>query len=104
MTQLLILLRSLPKVLQDLIGEYNVEHRPKMKLVLEELSTQTPYSLTCSGCGIGKIGICLYSYVSEDFVCSEKCIKDYVESLPFHMQGWYYSKGLVKKKIVVVGV
>ena len=92
MTQLLVLIRSLPKVLQDLISEYNVEHRPKMKFVLAELSSHRPYSLSCCGCGVGKIGVCLYSYISEDFVCSEKCIKDYVESLPRHMQGWYYSK------------
>ena len=38
MTQLLVLIRSLPKVLQDLINEYNVEHRPKMKNVLKEAS------------------------------------------------------------------
>ena len=97
MTQLLVLFRTLPRVLQDLISEYNVEHRPKMKFVLEELSSRTPYSLTCCGCGIGKIGVCLYSCISEDFVCSEKCIKYYVASLPRHMQEWYYSQGLVKK-------
>ena len=27
----------LPQVLQDLIGEFNVEHRPKMKMVFNEL-------------------------------------------------------------------
>jgi hypothetical protein len=27
----------LPKELQDLVGEFNVEHRPKMKLVTNEL-------------------------------------------------------------------
>lgn len=86
MEQLLARIGDMPKVLQDLISEYNVEHRPKMKKVLEELSIHKPYTLICNGCGIGKIGVCLYSYIPDDFVCSEKCIKEYVESLPLHMQ------------------
>lgn len=40
---------ALPAVLQDLIYEYNVEHRPQMKSVLEELTIRTPYRLTCAG-------------------------------------------------------
>ena len=95
MEQLFARIGNLPKVLQDLISEYNLEHRPKMKNVLEELSSRKPYRLICSGCGIGKIGICLYSYIPEDFVCSQKCIKEYVESLPLHMQRWYYRDGLL---------
>jgi len=34
MEKLLALIDRLPKVLQDLIHEYNVEHRLNMKLVL----------------------------------------------------------------------
>ena len=34
----LLLILSLPRELQDLISEYNVEHRPKMKNVLSELT------------------------------------------------------------------
>ena len=89
MEKLLVLIDRLPKVLQDLIHEYNVEHRLNMKLVLEDVTSREPYRLTCQGCGIGKIGLCLYSYIHDDFVCSKKCMKDYVESLPLHMQGSY---------------
>jgi len=39
-------IKLLPRVLQDLIGEFNVEHRPKMKLVLEELMEY----YTCMNC------------------------------------------------------
>ena len=92
--QLLSRMSALPKELQDLISEYNVEHRPNMKFVLDDLTSHIPYSLTCHGCGIGKIGICHYSYIHEEFVCSKECVKDYIESLPSHMQGWYCSQYL----------
>lgn len=39
-------IKLLPCVLQDLIGEFNIEHRPKMKLVLEELMEY----YTCMNC------------------------------------------------------
>jgi hypothetical protein len=89
MNQVLSRMSHLPKELQDLISEYNVEHRPNMRFVLDDLTNHKPYSLICNGCGIGKIGICLYSYIPEEFVCSKKCVKSYIESLPSHMQGWY---------------
>jgi hypothetical protein len=31
-------IRALPQVLQDLIAEYNVEHRPRMSFVLREIA------------------------------------------------------------------
>jgi len=43
MEQLLISIYDLPKELQDLIGEYNIEHIPKMNNVLE---TFTPFYIS----------------------------------------------------------
>ena len=82
MERLLLLFISLPQVLQDLIIEYNVEHRPKMKNVLRELTKYKPYTLKCEGCNIGKIGIVLYSVIPKNFVCSRKCLKKFVSLLP----------------------
>ena len=69
MERLLLLSNSLPLVLQDLISEYNVEHRPKMKNVLNELTKYEQYTLVYEGCDIGKIGIVLYSVIPFNFVC-----------------------------------
>ena len=82
MKQLLLLINSLPQVLQDLISEYNVEHRPKMKNVLRELTSEEPHSQICEGCDIGKIGVVLYSVIPHYFVCSKKCLKNFVSLLP----------------------
>ena len=95
MEQLSVLINSLPHVLQDLISEYNVEHRPKMKKVLSELinrekmknvlselTKHEPSRLICEGCDIGKIGIVLYSVIPFNFVCSKKCLKNFVSFIP----------------------
>jgi hypothetical protein len=67
-------IKLLPRVLQDLIGEFNVEHRPKMKLVLEELMEY----YTCMNCSSD-----FYdkrytkTILSNKFVfCSEWCMDD----------------------------
>ena len=82
MERLLLLINSLPNVLQDLISEYNVEHRQKMKNVLRQLTINEPYTLICQGCDIGKIGITLYSVIPFNFVCSKKCLKKFVSLIP----------------------
>jgi len=82
MERLLASIHSLPQELQDLIHEYNVEHRPKMKNVFSELTKHEPYTLICEGCDIGKIGIVLYSVVPFHFVCSKKCLKYFVSLIP----------------------
>jgi hypothetical protein len=81
----------LPRVLQDLIGEFNVDHRPKMKLVLEQLME----SYTCMNCSSD---FCDKRYtkiiLSNKFIfCSEWCMdelehhirRDYREN-----HGWRY--------------
>lgn len=40
----------LPKVLQDLIGEFNVEHRPKMRVVLYQLLEYHLRNKYCMNC------------------------------------------------------
>ena len=82
MKQLFLLINSLPHVLQDLISEYNVEHRLNMKNVLNELTNNKPYTLICEGCNIGKIGITLYSVLPCNFICSKKCLKIFVSLIP----------------------
>jgi hypothetical protein len=64
----------LPSVLRDLIGEYNVEHRPKMRLVLNELLE----SYTCMNCDSD---FCDKRYIkmilSNKFIfCSEWCMDE----------------------------
>ncbi len=71
-----------PHVLHNLISEYNMEHRSKMKKILRELTNYQSYTLICEGCNIGKIGTALYSVIAEDFVCSKKCLENYVSLLP----------------------
>ena len=81
--QLSLLINTLPHILQIVISEYNVEHRQKMKNVLSELTEYTPYTLICEGCDIGKIGIVLYSVLAANFICSKKCLKTFVGSIPY---------------------
>jgi hypothetical protein len=83
MEKLLISINNLPHELEDLISEFNVEHRINMKKVLKELTTNKSFTLlTCQGCFIGKIGIVLFSCIAEDFICSKKCLKKYVDRIP----------------------
>ena len=82
MERLLLLMGSLPHELQDLISEYNVEHRPKMKNVLSELTKYKIDRGICEGCDIGKIGIPLRTVSPFEFICSKKCIKRYVSFIP----------------------
>ena len=75
---------ALPKEIQDLIGEYSADHRPKFKTVLTEINGI--YGLECHGCFITRYSTCLYSYIADEFVCSKQCVQLYIDSLPLHMQ------------------
>ena len=85
-----LLIKSLPRTLQDFIDEYNVEHRPKMKNVLNELTSDKPYTLKCEGCNIGKIGITLYSFSGRNFLCSKKCLKKFASLIPYGCPDKHY--------------
>ena len=43
-------LQLLPKEIQILIDEFNVEHRPKMRVVLEDLLKKFNYNVYCKYC------------------------------------------------------
>ena len=84
--------RALPKEIQNLIGEYNADHRPKFNQVLKGI--KGIYGLECQGCYITRYSTCLISYIAEEFVCSAECKKEYITLLPPHMQKWYDSDDL----------
>ena len=78
MSTLLQKIDTLPKEIQLLIDEYNVEYRPKMYNVLKIFKDYIPYRKTCGICDITKIGLVLYSYSCEEFICSNKCNLEYI--------------------------
>lgn len=88
----LIFKYALPKEIQDLIGQYNADHRHKFNKVLEGI--KGIYGLECQGCCITRYSTCLYSYIAEEFVCSNECVQLYIASLPRHMQRLYQENGI----------
>jgi hypothetical protein len=69
----------LPKEVENLIGEFNVEHRPKMREVMDELSYYYKY-FQCYNCDnysrrIDPETVIIYSYC-ERFYCSMDCCYD----------------------------
>ena len=77
------LINKLPKELQLLISEYNVEHKPKFNESLKLIKENPPERLTCYVCDITKIAPVHYSYILETFVCSKKCQKEFIHP-PFY--------------------
>jgi hypothetical protein len=67
----------LPVECQIQIDEFNIEHRPKMKKVVDMFTRCQPYRLTCDVCDITKISLCHSSYVYNVFVCSKICHSNY---------------------------
>ena len=70
------ILNKLPKELRDIIGEYNVEHRPLMKKVLQEL---TKTDNKCNICNIvltndRYYGLYIYTWNRHKYIyCSLDC-------------------------------
>ena len=89
MDRLLLINSSLP-LLQDLISKYNMEHKLKMKNVLNELTDYKLYTLTCECCNIRKIGVTLYSVSALNFICSKKCLKKFVSLIPYGCPDKHY--------------
>lgn len=75
-------LQLLPREIQNLINEFNVQHRPQMKQVLEELLETQPviYSdepPTCSHCGADAVAELSTHIMSHRFdFCSFWCRND----------------------------
>jgi hypothetical protein len=76
-TQLAKRISSLPKEIQILIDEYNVEHRPRLYNVLKIFKTDKPYRCRCVSCDVVKIGCVLYSHDVREFICSKNCLEDF---------------------------
>jgi superfamily II helicase len=87
MTTLLQSIHSLPKEIQILIYEYNVEHRPKMYPVLKLFKQYKPYRKTCESCNITKIALVLYSYSEycDEFICKRCYLEDILENSHSHI-------------------
>jgi hypothetical protein len=72
-------INQLPKELQDLIGEFNVNHRIQMRNILNQLLYKDIYmSNNCSACNkiINKNNMCegLYVYMWKRYLyCGEEC-------------------------------
>lgn len=74
-------LSQLPKEIQILIGEFNPEHRPKMRKVFKELreyiSLRTMKYSKCGNCfDTGPQPIITYIYWQKYVFCSEWCRHD----------------------------
>jgi len=61
----------LPKDLQIIIGEYDVEHRPKMQKILNEIKQCESFTYLCFICQTIKIGIC---HISNEMNKDKKII------------------------------
>ena len=88
MTTLLQRIESLPKEIQLLIYEYNVEHRQKMFPILKLFKQYKPYRKTCEYCNVTKIALVLYSYsrYCDEYICSRKCeSEDILENSRSHI-------------------
>lgn len=87
MTTLLQSIHSLPKEIQILIYEYNVEHRLKMYPVLKLFKQYKPYRKTCESCNITKIALVLYSYSKycDEFICKRCYLEDILENSHSHI-------------------
>lgn len=71
----------LPKDLQIIIGEYNVEHRPKMKETINDITYNYYYTYLCFVCQTIKIGLChLSNGISDKKLCSKRCCAKYKSS------------------------
>lgn len=77
----MITFSKLPKVLQDLIYEYNVEHRPQMQLVCSELLNKHNNRIirdeTCRNCwGLTDPNYTKYILYKKYTFCSNWCQYD----------------------------
>jgi hypothetical protein len=76
-------LHLLPKDIQNLIGEFNVEHRPKMRIIMDELLIKQEEFIyryyICHECGLRLNGDKKYSKymnLTRYSFCSEECFND----------------------------
>lgn len=79
-------LQLLPKDIQTLIYEFNVDHRPKMKIVLEDLLKRFHHIVYCKYCHRKTINENLLKYIfwKKNWFCSRWC--------EFHEDLYIYNK------------
>jgi len=63
----------LPQVLQDLICEFNVEHRDQMRMVLYEMLKYHLNNKFCMNCDYNYADIKYTRHVETYIFCSESC-------------------------------
>jgi hypothetical protein len=81
MSGLQLRISLLPKDLQMIIWEYNVEHRPKMKETFDEIRYCDSYKYLCFICNSMKIG--KYNFtngLTDRKICSKRCCAKYKSS------------------------
>jgi hypothetical protein len=66
-------IRLLPKEIQDIIGEFNVEHRPKMEPVLQVIRSLDVKCFICDAYLNDKPSDDLVYIMKRVFVCSTNC-------------------------------
>lgn len=79
-------LRLLPKELQDLIGEFNVEHRFNMRVVLNKMLEKYENSIItnslCENCGdCADENSTVYIHWRKSPFCGEWCLNDAMISM-----------------------
>jgi len=78
----------LPQVLQDLIGEYNVDHRPSLKLVLDEMQYLHHKSLHRKDYAV-MLGQLQYTVEPYDIITCD-CCRNYIRYLSPDYELTYY--------------
>jgi len=73
-------IQSLPQVLQDAIAEYNVDHRSKMKRVVQELMKRekTPECVSC-GNWVDPLNKYVYYIAGNQVVCCSNWCKSNIK-------------------------
>jgi len=65
---------NLPQVVQDLIGEFNPDHRELFADSLDEITCPGNF---CETCGVYIFGVICSRRNSDMICCSEQCVDDY---------------------------
>jgi len=73
MENILSKITLLPKEIQDIINEFNVEHRPKMQPVFQVIRSLDLKCFTCDAYLYDKPREDIVYIMKRVFVCSDKC-------------------------------
>jgi hypothetical protein len=65
---------ALPQVIQDLISEFNADHRDEFSYSLSEITSPSNF---CETCGVYIFDMICSRRNSDMICCSEQCVDDY---------------------------